>query len=483
MARRSWSATTTSLSTAGVVRASRTSRAISKDYPAAKLFRLEQNYRSTGNILKAANALIAHNTGRLGKNLWTQGSDGERIKLYAAFNERDEAEFVMHRIREWTNQGGARRDVAILYRSNAQSRVFEEIFMSARIPYKVYGGLRFFERAEIKDALAYLRIITNHSDDASFERVVNLPTRGIGARSLDVVREQAKAGNISLWDAATLSVANGTLGPKAEAAVGGFLKLIEQLGRDIAGLELHEQVDHVINNSGLVEHHKKEKADRGEARVENLNELVSAARGFEPDGLNTDDEALPPLDAFLSHAVLESGEGQAEAWEDCIQMMTLHTAKGLEFPVVFLCGLEDGLFPHQRSLNDAEGLEEERRLCYVGTTRAMKQLFMTYADQRRLHGQDNFGTPSRFISEIPEDLIEEVRPRIQISRPVAAGRFRAPVEELAPGVKLGARVRHKKFGEGVILKVEGHGPQANIQVNFASLGVKIMMLEYLEVVR
>jgi DNA helicase-2/ATP-dependent DNA helicase PcrA len=456
----------------------------SKDYPNAKLFRLEQNYRSTGNILKAANALIAHNTGRLGKNLWTEGKDGERVKLYAAFNERDEAEFVLHRIREWTNQGGARREVAILYRSNAQSRVFEEIFMSARIPYKVYGGLRFFERAEIKDALAYLRIITNHSDDASFERVVNLPTRGIGARSLDVVREQAKAGNISLWDAATLSVANGTLGPKAEAAVGGFLKLIEQLGRDIAGLELHEQVDHVINNSGLVEHHKKEKAsDRGEARVENLNELVSAARGFEPDGLNTDDEALPPLDAFLSHAVLESGEGQAEAWEDCIQMMTLHTAKGLEFPVVFLCGMEDGLFPHQRSLNDAEGLEEERRLCYVGTTRAMKQLFMTYADQRRLHGQDNFGTPSRFISEIPEDLIEEVRPRIQISRPVAAGRFRAPVEELAPGVKLGARVRHKKFGEGVILKVEGHGPQANIQVNFASLGVKIMMLEYLEVVR
>jgi DNA helicase-2/ATP-dependent DNA helicase PcrA len=455
----------------------------SKDYPAAKLFRLEQNYRSTGNILKAANALISNNTGRLGKNLWTQGSDGERIKLYAAFNERDEAEFVMHRIREWTNQGGARREVAILYRSNAQSRVFEEIFMSARIPYKVYGGLRFFERAEIKDALAYLRIITNHADDASFERVVNLPTRGIGARSLDLVREQAKAAGSSLWDAAAHCVANGVIGAKGELALSGFLKLIEQLGRDIDGLELHEQVDHVINNSGLVEHHKKEKADRGEARVENLNELVSAARGFEPDGLNTDDEALPPLDAFLSHAVLESGEGQAEAWEDCIQMMTLHTAKGLEFPVVFLCGLEDGLFPHQRSLNDAEGLEEERRLCYVGTTRAMKQLFMTYADQRRLHGQDNYGTPSRFISEIPEDLIEEVRPRIQISRPVAAGRFRAPVEELAPGVKLGARVRHKKFGEGVILKVEGQGPQANIQVNFASLGVKIMMLEYLEVVR
>jgi DNA helicase-2/ATP-dependent DNA helicase PcrA len=455
-----------------------------RDFPAAKMFRLEQNYRSTGNILKAANALISHNTGRLGKNLWTQGTDGERIKLYAAFNERDEAEFVMNRIRDWSNQGGARRDVAILYRSNAQSRVFEEIFMSARIPYKVYGGLRFFERAEVKDALAYLRVITNHADDASFERVVNLPTRGVGATSLDKVREQAKASGVSLWDAAAHCVANGLLGPKAEAAVNGFLKLVEQLGADIAGLELHEQVDHVINNSGLVEHHKKEKAsDRGEARVENLNELVSAARGFAPDVANTDEEKLPPLEAFLAHAVLESGEGQAEAWEDCVQMMTLHTAKGLEFPLVFLCGMEDGLFPHQRSLNDEEGLEEERRLCYVGATRAMKQLFITYAEQRRLHGMDNFGTPSRFISEIPEDLVEEVRPRIQISRPVAAGRFKPPTEELAPGVRLGARVRHKKFGEGVILKVEGQGPQANIQVNFTSLGVKIMMLEYLEVVR
>ena len=455
-----------------------------RDYPAAKMYRLEQNYRSTGNILKAANALISHNTGRLGKNLWTEGKDGERIKLYAAFNERDEAEFVMNRIREWHNAGNPRRDVAILYRSNAQSRVFEEIFMSARIPYKVYGGLRFFERAEIKDALAYLRVITNHADDASFERVVNLPTRGIGATSLDKVREHAKASSVSMWDAAAHAVAHGLLGPKAEAALNGFLRLVDQLGNDIAGLELHEQVDHVINNSGLVEHHKKEKAsDRGEARVENLNELVSAARGWAPDVASTDEEPMPPLQAFLAHAVLESGEGQAEAWEDCVQMMTLHTAKGLEFPLVFLAGMEDGLFPHQRSLNDEEGLEEERRLAYVGTTRAMKQLYVTYAEQRRLHGMDNFGTPSRFINEIPEELVEEVRPRIQISRPVAAGRFKAPIDELAPGVKLGARVRHKKFGEGVILKVEGQGPQANIQVNFASLGVKIMMLEYLEVVR
>jgi DNA helicase II / ATP-dependent DNA helicase PcrA len=455
-----------------------------KDFPAAKMYRLEQNYRSTGNILKAANALIAHNTGRLGKNLWTEGKDGERIKLYAAFNERDEAEFVLSRIRDWQGHGGARRDVAILYRSNAQSRVFEEVFMAARIPYRVYGGLRFFERAEIKDALAYLRIITNHADDASFERVVNLPARGIGAKSLDVVREQAKAAGTSLWAAAAHCIATGSLGPKAETAVNAFLKLIDTLGSDIAGLELHEQVDHVITNSGVVEHHKKEKADRGEARLENLEELVSAARGFEPDGTAaSDEEKLPPLEAFLAHAVLESGEGQAEAWEDCIQMMTLHTAKGLEFPVVFLSGMEDGLFPHQRSLNDPEGLEEERRLCYVGTTRAMKQLFITYAEQRRLHGMDSFGTPSRFIAEIPDELVEEVRPRIQIARPVAVGRFRAPAEELAPGVKLGARVRHKKFGEGVILKVEGQGPQANIEVNFESLGRKIMMLEYLEVVR
>jgi DNA helicase-2/ATP-dependent DNA helicase PcrA len=459
----------------------------SRDYPSAKMYRLEQNYRSTGNILKAANTLISNNTGRLGKNLWTAGVDGERIKLYGAFNERDEAEFVMNRIREWVNHGGLRRDVAILYRSNAQSRVFEEVFMSARIPYKVYGGLRFFERAEIKDALAYLRLISSRADDASFERVVNLPTRGIGAKSLDVIRDQAKAAGTHLWTAAAHCIANGALGPKAETAVNGFLKLIDQLAADIAGLELHEQVDHVINNSGLVEHHKKEKADRGEARVENLNELVSAARGFEPDVANVSedgvDEKLPPLESFLAHAVLESGEGQAAEWEDCVQMMTLHTAKGLEFPVVFLCGMEDGLFPHQRSLNDPEGIEEERRLCYVGTTRAMKQLYLTYAEQRRLHGMDNFATRSRFVDEFPEELIEEVRPRIQISRPVAAGRFKPVTDEVAPGVKLGARVRHKKFGEGVILKVEGQGPQANIQVNFASLGVKIMMLEYLEVVR
>ncbi len=456
-----------------------------KDFPTAKLYRLEQNYRSTGNILAAANALIANNSGRLGKNLWTSGGSGDRIRIYGAFNERDEAEFVLHRIREWVAQGGARRDVAILYRSNAQSRVFEEVFLSARIPYRVYGGLRFFERAEIKDALAYLRLIANRDDDASFERVVNLPTRGIGAKSVDNLREAARAAGSSLWRAASAGMAGDLLGGKSHTAVAGFVQLIERLTAETKGLPLHEQVDHVLSGSGLLEHHKKEKADRGEARVENLLELVSAARGFEPEGGTDGDVQLPPLEAFLAHAALESGEGQAEAWEDCIQMMTLHTAKGLEFPVVFLCGMEDGLFPHQRSLNDLDGIEEERRLCYVGTTRAMKQLYLTYAEQRRLHGQDNYCQASRFIQEIPEELVEEVRPRVQVSRPVAVGRFR-PQEEAGPaGMKLGGRVRHQKFGEGVVLGFEGQGPQAQVQVKFESQGTKWLMLQYanLEAVR
>ena len=457
-----------------------------KDFPHASLYRLEQNYRSTGAILAAANGLIANNSGRLGKNLWTSGQRGDPIRLYAAFNERDEAEFVSHRIRDWVHHGGQRREVAILYRSNAQSRVFEEAFLAARIPYKVYGGLRFFERAEIKDALAYLRLVANRRDDQSFERVVNLPTRGIGAKSLDVIREYAKGAGCSLWEAAAASIAAATapagmsaqtraaLGPKAATALSGFLGLIERLAREVAGLALHEQVDQVLQGSGLIDHYKRDKADRGEARVENLEELVSAARGFTPEGAEGE---LPPLEAFLAHAVLESGEGQADAWEDCVQMMTLHTAKGLEFPMVFISGMEDGLFPHQRSLNDLDGLEEERRLCYVGMTRAMKQLFLTYAEQRRLHGIDSYAQPSRFIKEVPEQLIEEVRPRVQVSRPVAVGRLR-PEEPAVAGVRLGGRVRHGKFGEGVILNVEGNGAHARVQVNFEHQGTKWLMIQY-----
>ena len=471
-----------------------------RDFPHAKLVRLEQNYRSTATILDAANALIAHNSSRLGKNLWTSGQRGETIKLYAAFNERDEADFVIQRIRDWSSRGGNRRDVAILYRSNAQSRVFEEALLSARIPYKVYGGLRFFERAEIKDALAYLRLVSNRNDDTSFERVVNLPTRGIGAKTLDSLRERAKLAGSSLWSAALGIIAEGSIGAKAGTSLQGFMQLIEKLAADTGGLALHEIVDQVIHGSGLLDHHRKDKADRGEARVENLLELVSAARGFEPEAL--DGESLPPLESFLAHAVLESGEGQAESWEDCVQMMTLHTAKGLEFPVVFLAGLEDGLFPHQRSLNDLDSLEEERRLAYVGTTRAMQTLYLTYAEQRRLHGIDSYGQPSRFIKEIPESLLEEVRPRQagHFGRhPAGAGGSRSSsgwgdrvstqyssktgpsalrAAEVAPGLKLGARVQHAKFGMGVVLNLEGQGPHARIQVNFESAGSKWLMLQY-----
>ena len=445
-----------------------------RDYPQAKLFRLEQNYRSTATILEAANGLIAHNASRLGKKLWTSGARGEPIRLYTAFNERDEAEFVTHRIRERVAGGGVRREIAILYRSNAQSRAFEEAFLSARVPYRVYGGLRFFERAEIKDALAYLRLISNRNDDASFERVVNLPTRGVGAKSLDVLREYARQAGCSLWEAAAASSgAGGALGAKAGSAIHGFLALIERLAGETRTLALHEQVDQVLKASGLIEHYRREnKAERGEARVENLDELVSAARGFTPEGAE-----LPPLEAFLAHAALESGEGQADEWEDCVQMMTLHSAKGLEFPVVFLCGMEEGLFPHQRSLTDLEGLEEERRLCYVGMTRAMQQLYLTWAEQRRLHGVDSYGQASRFVREIPEELLEEVRPRVQVSRPVAVGRFRFE-EPAVGGVRLGARVRHGKFGEGVILNVEGNGAHARVQVSFERQGTKWLMVQY-----
>jgi DNA helicase-2/ATP-dependent DNA helicase PcrA len=454
-----------------------------QDFPHAQMYRLEQNYRSTSAILDAANALIANNTGRLGKTLWTKGPAGDPVKLFAAYNERDEADFVVTRILEWTQRGGLPREAAILYRSNAQSRAFEEALIQARVPYRVYGGLRFFERAEIKDALAYLRLMTNRDDDASFERVVNLPPRGIGAKSVDAIRAAARAAGSSLWRAAAAGVAAGESG-RASGALLTFMQLIEKLAHGIDALPLQSQVDQTITGSGLIEHYQKDKADRGEARVENLLELVSAARGYEPEG------DMPPLQSFLAHAALESGETQGDAWEDCVQMMTLHTAKGLEFPLVFLCGMEDGLFPHQRSVNDLDGLEEERRLCYVGMTRAMKQLYLTYAEQRRLHGVDSYNAPSRFIQEIPPAMVAEVRPRIRVSHSLAPPSMGGSqerrrgwdtgsvTETIGGGMRLGTRVRHGKFGEGVVLTVEGQGPQARVQVNFEHQGSKWLMLQY-----
>lgn len=446
-----------------------------KDFPGTTVIKLEQNYRSTGTILSAANAVIENNSSRLGKKLWTEGADGEAIRVYAAYNERDEADFIIGRLRDWIDQGNVRADAAILYRSNAQSRALEEGLINANIPYRVYGGLRFFERAEIKDALAYLRLISNRDDDSSFERVVNKPTRGIGARTADMMRAYARANSCSLWRAAG-AIASDELNGRAANAVHAFLNLIEGLARDTASLDLPEKIDHVIHASGLIDFFKKEKGEKGETRVENLLELISAGRSFEADPA----EEMSPLDEFLSHAALEAGEGQADAWDDCVQLMTMHSAKGLEFPLVFMSGMEDGLFPHQRSISDPNGLEEERRLCYVGITRAMQTLYITYAEQRRLHGMDNFSQPSRFISEIPDEFVEEVRPRVQVVRPARLpSRRRSTLQQSEEtGVRLGQRVRHKKFGDGVVLNCEGQGAHARVEVNFETAGTKWLVLSY-----
>ncbi len=449
-----------------------------KDYPGTRMIRLEQNYRSTGTILKAANAVIEHNSGRLGKELWTDGAAGKRIELYTAFNDLDEARFVVDRIRQWAERGERRDRVAVLYRSNAQSRVIEEALVQAGIPYRVYGGLRFFERAEIKDALAYLRLVASRHDDPSFERVCNVPTRGLGDRTLDTVRTLARARNISLWEGAQQLLAEKQLAARAANALKGFLDLVERLAAETAGLTLGEQAEHVIHACGLLDFHRNDKSEKSEMRVENLEELANAARNFEHDP----SEGLDPLSAFLAHAALEAGEAQAEAWEDCVQLMSLHSAKGLEFPLVFLTGMEEGLFPHQRSLEEEGRLEEERRLCYVGITRAMQELVLTHAEVRRLYGSEHYTSPSRFLGEIPPALIDEVRATPLVTRPawgVAEGlEQEAPARGPSDRMKLGGRVRHAKFGEGVVVNIEGRGEHARVQVNFQGSGAKWLVLAY-----
>ena len=386
-----------------------------KHYPNHQVIKLEQNYRSTGNILKAANKIIANNTGRMGKELWTDAGEGEPCSLYAAFNEQDEAYFVVERIRTWINQGGSRSDTAILYRSNAQSRLFEEKLMATGTPYRVYGGLRFFDRAEIKNALAYLRLMANPDDDASFERVINTPTRGIGAKAIDDIRLIARDQSISLWTAAVALINQRNLSARATNALIGFLELIKALNQQATDLALYEKVKLVVEKSGLIGLYQKEKMDKGEEKVENLEELVNAARLFDFDQQN--EEGMSELDLFLTHAALESGDSQADDYEDCVQLMTIHSAKGLEFKLVFLVGMEEGLFPSQQSVDDFVRLEEERRLCYVGMTRAMQQLYLTYAESRRLYGRESYPRPSRFLREIPSELIQEVRLRATVSRP------------------------------------------------------------------
>ncbi|WP_395621161.1 DNA helicase II [Dokdonella sp.] len=463
-----------------------------RDFPNAKTIRLEQNYRSTANILGAANAVIAHNPSRLGKQLWTADEAGEPIAVYAAYNEQDEARFVIERIREYLRAGHVPSEVAILYRSNAQSRNFEEQLVQHTIAYRVYGGQRFFDRAEIKDALAYLRLIANRHDDAAFERVVNTPPRGIGDRSIDLVRARARRMDTSLWEAALAELTDTTLAARAKNALRAFLALVDALARDCLAprtdeasdtdqahsdepLPLAEQMDHAIVRSGLREYHEKDKTS-AETRTENLDELINVASRFERSAEDIE-AGLSELAAFLSHAALEAGEGQGESWQDCVQLMTLHSAKGLEFPLVFLVGLEDGLFPSHKSLEEPGRLEEERRLAYVGITRARQHLVLCYAESRRMHGMEMFGRPSRFLGEIPSGLLHEVRPRVQVSRPYAGARS-SLADSAAPGLKLGQRVRHASFGEGVVVDCEGSGNHARVQVNFERVGQKWLVAAF-----
>ncbi len=441
-----------------------------EDFAATRTVRLEQNYRSTQTILQAANGIIAHNFGRLGKELWSAGESGEPITLYAGFNEQDEARFIVEQAHSWILEGNNRSSVAVLYRSNAQSRVMEEALIRAAIPYRIYGGQRFYERMEIRNALAYMRLLVSRGDDAAVERVINTPPRGIGSKTLDTVRECARSREISLWRAIAAVIEEKLLPARALAALEGFTVLINDLDTRSDDMVLEEIAEQVIQGAGLVAYYEKEKGERGQARVENLEELVSAAKQFVPEG-----EELSPLQQFLDSAALDAGDAQAEEHEDSIQMMTLHSAKGLEFPLVFLSGMEENLFPHRMSLEEPGRLEEERRLCYVGITRAMEKLVMTYAESRRLHGSENYNTPSRFLREIPAQLLQEVRLNTAIVRPVSSiTQAQVPDTELS----LGQRVYHRIFGEGTVLNFEGRGSSARVEVNFDDEGSKWLVLQY-----
>ncbi len=457
-------------------------RAFEQDFAPVVTVRLTRNYRSTSNILDAANAVISNNLGRMGKELWTQDNEGEPLRLYAAFNEQDEARFIADTAQNWVSEGNSRSDVAVLYRSNAQSRALEEAFLRAQIPYRIYGGQRFYERAEIKNALSYLRLVLNRQDDVAFERVVNVPPRGIGEKTLETIRMVARDEGKSLWSAAEFALANGVLAARARTQLAHFTDLIAQMESDTLGLDLGEQTRKVLEASQLIDYHGAEKGEKARTRVENLKELVSACADFEPDDAESD-----PLGAFLAQASLDAGDRQADEFEDAIQMMTLHSAKGLEFPVVFLAGAEEGLFPHKMSMEDPDGLEEERRLAYVGITRAMKRLYLSYAESRRLHGVDTYNARSRFLKEIPPELMQEIRMNAKISRPMSSGGARivpgaAPWKTIGEdadiGLSLGQRVEHRMFGEGVILNFEGTGPQTKVTVNFESHGQKTLIAAY-----
>ncbi len=458
-------------------------RDFESEFGVSDVIRLEQNYRSHGNILDAANAIIAHNQRRLGKNLWTDQGSGEPIRVYEAPSDMDEARWVVEEIQQLVREGAVRSDIALLYRSNAQSRVLEHQLFSCGVGYRVYGGLRFFERQEIKHALAYMRLLANSDDDTAFLRVVNFPTRGIGARSLEQLQDAARTYNTSLY--ATVPHLAG----KPAASIGAFVKLIEQMRHDTSGLTLPELVEHVLETSGLRDHYQAER--EGQERLENLNELIGAAHSFiAEDNAPVEDELADaePLSRFLAYASLEAGEHQADAGQDAVQLMTVHASKGLEFNMVFITGMEDGLFPHEQSSNDPDGLEEERRLMYVAVTRARQRLYLTLAQNRMLHGQTRYATRSRFLDEIPEDLLKWLTPRVQGWAANNHGTQQAGYES-APrqkqrttldlgGFRIGQLVRHAKFGEGVIIAAQGSGEDAKVQINFgAGVGLKLLMLK------
>ncbi len=461
----------------------------SVDFSDAETVRLEQNYRSTSTILKAANELISNNQSRLGKNLWTEDGDGEQISLYEAFNEQDEARFIVDRMQDWFNNGNRRSDAAILYRSNAQSRELEDALLRMGMPYRIYGGHRFYERLEIKNALAYLRLVINRDDDTAVERVINVPTRGIGGRTIEQVRSVAREENFSLWQACAKCVNESLMTSRASNAVLGFLELIDELSLACSELELAEKAEHIVNHTGLIQHHEKEGGEKARARIENLEELVTAANNFDDPDIDDDFDLKSNafLAAFLDKAALDAGETQADESEDAVQLMTLHSAKGLEFHLVFLAGMEEGLFPHKMSMDNIAGLEEERRLCYVGITRARTKLYMSHAESRRMHGEVNLCRPSRFINEIPNELLDEIRMKSSVSRPSfgktriggrVSSKLSGDIEVPETDLSLGQRVVHGKFGEGVILNYEGQGPNARVQVNFDAVGSKWLVLSY-----
>lgn len=451
-----------------------------RDFPNSQTLCLEQNYRSTGTILSAANALIANNQERLGKNLWTSGEDGELISVYAAFSDLDEARFIVERIQLALENGTPHQEIALLYRSNAQSRILEESLIHARIPYRVYGGVRFFERAEIKDALGYLRLVSYPDDDTAFERVINTPSRGIGEKTLDIIRQAARNENISLYQASQALLTASVLPTRAAHALRSFLQLIEQLKLEIENLTLGEQTECILQKSGLLTHYKKESPDKAQSRLENLNELIIATRQFVPE---SDTDNL--LASFLNHVALDAGDYQNDnTTQPGIQLMTLHAAKGLEFHLVFLTGLEEGLFPSHMSLSEPNRLEEERRLCYVGMTRAMHKLYLTYAEVRRYHGNETYRIPSRFLQEIPEQYLSPVRlkstPSFHKQSESNPSTYSKPNEGRIPDTEfcLRQRVRHPSFGIGTILNYEGQGAYTRVQIKFDQVGSKWLILHF-----